>query len=206
MNQAISKLVNDLKKLNPNERLKYIRKKILQINQDEFCFDGIIRISTLKAIESGICKISEKMSSKLLNKLLISGVICNEEIFHENPSIISLKINKNIKNTEISSDVSFFTKRLTKLVPIKIENDEFGPIIPKNSLIFINPVDLVYYDSLKNTLCIIEGADEKKEIYFLTYKNNKINAVFNKKNAIFSIKALGICKTNVVEVIFYANK
>ena len=50
-------LKQTLTTLSPVGRLKFIRQKIIKKSQINFCEDGIIRIGTLKAVESEKIKI-----------------------------------------------------------------------------------------------------------------------------------------------------
>lgn len=203
MNQAIMSHINKLTTLSPNQRLKYIRKKILGLNQEQFCQDGIIKISTLKAIESDAYKITPNMASKLLYKLLISGVICNEDIFGISEQPISIEIDNSVQenNFSLTQEISLFDNKLKKLKAIKIKTDNYEPFIKLGSLVFIDINNKISYKDLSQTLCLVEGSTKK--ILFLTYKNDQIYAEFKDDKIIFSIDALKMCKVYIINVIYY---
>lgn len=203
MTQAILNHINKLTTLSPNQRLKYIRKKILGLNQDQFCQDGIIKISTLKAIESDAYKITPNMASKLLYKLLISGVICNEDIFEVGAQQVSIEIDNSVQenNFSLTQEISLFDSKLKKLKAIKIKSDLYEPFIKLGSLIFIDINNQISYKDLNQTLCLVEGSTTK--ILFLTHKDNQIYAEFKDDKIIFSIDALKMCKVYIINVIYY---
>lgn len=203
MNQTILNHINNLIDLLPAQRLKYIRKKILGLNQMEFCQDGIIKISTLKAVESNACKISPNMASKLLYKLLITGVICNDDIFEENNQVVTIEIDNTVQenNFSLAHEVSVFDNKLKKLKAIKIKSTLYEPFIKSNSIIFIDIHNPISYEDLNQTLCLIDGSTTK--ILFLTFRNNQIHAHFNDEKIVFSVDALKMCKVHVISVIYY---
>src|SRR5262245_57086622 len=82
--------------LTPGKRLKYIRQKILNKNQSDFCEDGIIRTGTLKSIETERMKIADKIAERIIHKLSLEGIICEKSLLTKNddPCIISIDTTK----------------------------------------------------------------------------------------------------------------
>ena len=96
-----SEITNELVKLSPGKRVKFIRQKLLKQNQQSFCEDGMVRSGTLKSIESERMKIGEKIAERLVHKLYLEGVICDSNIFleKENPCHIEIDFSKKVKWT-----------------------------------------------------------------------------------------------------------
>lgn len=199
--------MDDLKSLEPCERLKYIRKVILKINQEEFCSDGLIGLSTLKHIERGANEIKNSMNDLLVNKLLRYGVICSKDFFLPKPDNFSLEVNPDIFNQmdNIKSDLITFKNRIPNLVAVKMHNDAFAPHIPKGSIIFINPYQIKDPTCLNNTLCFLEGKTEDKRIFYITNKNKEFIAEYNSIKTVFPKEVFELFKVHVIENIFYTH-
>ncbi|MBP9777627.1 MAG: helix-turn-helix transcriptional regulator [Rickettsiaceae bacterium] len=203
MEQATSKIICNLQELAPHERLKYIRKALLGLHQDEFCSDGNISLNTLKQIERGHIRISERMSDKLLYQLQIFGIKCSNDIFTANSGNISIDIDHTVKEKDfsLSHDISKCNDKLKKLKAVKINDNTFEPFIKIGSIVFIDTNKQADFESLDQTLCIIEAATTK--IFFLTYKDNQVIAQYNNEEMVFSIDALKMFKVYPIDVIFY---
>lgn len=203
MVQAKSKLAYNLQGLAPYERLKYIRKKLLGLNQDEFCSDGSISLNTLKQIERGAIRISEKMNIKLLCRLHVFGIRCNDDIFSDKSKSISIDIDSRVKENSfaLSNDIDRFNDKVKKLKAIKIIESTYTPFIKQGSIIFVDTNLEVNITSLDKTLCLVEGSETK--IFFLTYTDNKVIAKFNDLEMDLSIDSFKMCKVFPIDVIFY---
>lgn len=199
--------MDDLKGLEPCERLKYIRKVILKINQEEFCSDGLIGLSTLKHIERGANEIKVSMNDLLINKLLRYGVICSKDFFLSAPDELFLEFNPDVfsQADNLRNDLIVFKNRIPNLVAIKIHNNSFAPHIPKDSIIFINPYEIKDPSRLTNTLCFLEGKTDDKRIFYITNENNKIIAEYNGIKTVFPKEVFELFKVHVIENIFYAH-
>lgn len=203
MEQVTSKLAYNLQELAPHERLKYIRKKLLGLNQDEFCSDGNISLNTLKQIERGHIRISDKMNSKLLYQFQIFGIECNQDIFSEQPETISIDIDHKVKenNFALSHDIAKFNEKVRTLKAIKVKESTYEPFIKQGSMIFIDTNKQAEITTLSETLCVVEASETK--FFFLTYQDRKVIAKFNNEEMEFSIDALKMCKVYPIDVIFY---
>ena len=207
MNPITTNTMDDLNKLEPYKRFKYIRKVLLKISQEEFCSDGIIGLSTLKHIERGVYEIKSSMNDILINKLLRHGIICSKDFFLTSSKNLSLEINHDIFNHKAITDINLkkFNDRIPQLIPIAIKNDEFSPHIPQGSIIFINPFEIKNPDNLHNTLCFIEGKSYEKKIFYITNKNNEIMAEYNGAKTVIPKEVFELFKIHVIENIFFEN-
>lgn len=203
MEQVTSKIVCNIQELAPHERLKYIRKKLLGINQEEFCSNGNFSLNTLKHVESGRVAISEKNAEKLIYQLQIFGVYCNSDIFQDHPSRINIDIDYKFKedNFSLTDDISRFNEKIKKLKAIKINENIYEPFIKKDSIVFIDVNKSITPESLNETLCLIEASTTK--IFFLTYKDNQVIAEFKEEKMVFSLDTLKMCKVYPIDVVFY---
>lgn len=203
----INEIRNELVKLSPAKRVKFIRQKLLKQNQQAFCEDGIVRSGTLKSIESERMKIGAKIAERLVHKLSLEGIICDSQIFLERNDPCHLKIDASKK--ELTGDSMTYLEemrqKITKLTPIIISTDDYEPIIPKNTTLLTLEATRDSLKQLKNTLCYIKG--DKSSLYYLTYLNTEeLEASFNNKQIIISTNLFDFCSIYIVEIIYLGNK
>lgn len=198
--------IDILESLSFCERLKYLRKVILKQNQNDFCSDGTLGISTLKGIERGAYGISTKINDKLLEKFAKQGIYLNEDFF-VNSGNVTVTINSDILTSlqELNDEIEQYHENIHRLRPIKITTNNFLPFIRKDSLLFVEPQEIEDYTKLCNTLCLVDGKKEIK-VFFLSYhaKDNNIKAVYSDNTTYFSTEFIQICPVHVVQGVSYA--
>ncbi|MDI9818518.1 MULTISPECIES: hypothetical protein [unclassified Legionella] len=203
----INEISNELVKLSPAKRVKFIRQKLLKQNQQSFCEDGIVRSGTLKSIESGRMKIGSKIAERLVHKFNLEGVICDSQIFLEKDAPCDIKIDFSKK--ELTGDSMSYLEemrqKITQLTPIIISTDDYEPIFPKETTLLTHEATKENLKQFKNTLCYIKG--DKSSLYYLTYMNaEELQANFNNKTITISTNMLDFCSVYVVKIIYFGNK
>ncbi|MCC5792133.1 MAG: hypothetical protein JJT82_05930 [Legionellaceae bacterium] len=203
----INEITNELVKLSPAKRVKFIRQKLLKQNQQSFCEDGIVRSGTLKSIESERMKIGAKIAERLVHKLYLEGIICDAQIFLEKnaPCHIKIDTSKNELSGKSKSYLEEIRQKITQLTPIIINSDAYEPIIANETILLTHEAKKEDLEALKNTLCYIKG--DKSSLYYLTYLNsNELEANFNNKKIIMSTSMVDFCSIYIVEIIYLGRK
>ncbi|MFZ9034575.1 MAG: hypothetical protein ACO2ZM_00415 [Francisellaceae bacterium] len=193
-----------LQQLAPFERLKYLRKKQVKQTQDVFCKEGIVRVGTLKATEAGKVKIGERVADKLVNKFAIEGIIISPSLFLDEHDPCHIQLNaKQKKLCNDPSQVEYLRNRLDTLCPISIESNDYSPFLKKGSLILGHKINKSQIQTLKNTLCLIEG--NKQTIYYLSHNANNatINAEIKGKKSFLPVDIFDLCNIYVIDVVYY---
>ncbi|CAM4499296.1 MAG: hypothetical protein LEGION0403_FIIPPAGN_02533 [Legionella sp.] len=201
-----SEITNELLKLTPGKRVKFIRQKLLKQNQQLFCEDGIVRSGTLKSIESERMKIGEKIAERLIHKLYLEGVICDSNMFleKENPCHIEIDFSKKDLTGGSMSYLEEIRQKITQLTPIIISTDDYEPLIPKTTTLLTHEANREHLKMLKNTLCYIKG--DKSSLYYLTYINtDELEASFNNKTITISSNIFDFCSIYIVEIIYFGS-
>lgn len=210
MTDSLKEIFNTLHKLEPHQRLKLIRKKVLKKNQMDFCKDGIIRPGTLKAIEAEVLPISDKNKTKLQHKFTIEGLEFSDNILDKNTSEIFLNTKKIKKSPFGSQDVDIL-ERLREFtfnsIPYYTKGKEFEPMFPSNTLFLLKKLEIGEHKSLKNNLCLLQGT-QKNEIYYLTFDTEKIYAskapiVDQSNTEILPPVVIEFCTIFLIKAIYY---
>lgn len=199
----IDEISSELKKLSTAKRIKFIRQKVLNQNQQAFCEDGIVRSGTLKSIESERMKIGPKIAERLVHKLSLEGIKCETDLFLEpnSPCFLEIDFSKRQLAGESMGYLEEIRKKIAQLIPIIINTDEFEPLIPKGTTLLTHEVEAKELKQLKSKLCYIKG--DKSFLYYLTYLNEKeLKATFNNKEIILSTSMIEFCTIYVVEIIY----
>lgn len=200
----IDEISSELKKLSTAKRIKFIRQKILNQNQQTFCEDGIVRSGTLKSIESERMKIGPKIAERLVHKLSLEGIKCQTDLFLEpySPCFLEIDFSKRQLAGESMGYLEEIRKKIAQLTPIIINTDEFEPLIPKGTTLLTHEAEAKDLMQLKSKLCYIKG--DKSFLYYLTYFNEKeLKATFNNKEVMLSTSMLEFCTIYVVEIIYF---
>lgn len=192
-----------LLKMLPAKRLKYLRQKVAQKNQTEFCLDGIIRSGTLKSIETEKLKISPKIAERLVHKFKLEGIICNSDLFLVDKSTCQITFDHSQKSliSNTPSTLEEIRKKLATLTPIDIDKNLCPAIIPNGATALareLTPDDL---PKLNNTLCIVHGS--KVFISFLSYEDDQIISIMAGKTDYFSPNIFSLCGVYAIEILFY---
>ena len=201
-----NEITNELVKLTPGKRVKFIRQKLLKQNQQSFCEDGIVRSGTLKSVESERMKIGEKIAERLVHKLHLEGIICNSSIFLErkNPCFIEVDFSKKELTGGGTNSLENIRKKISQLTPITINTSEYAPIIPKNTILLTHEATKETLAQLNDTLCYIKG--DKASLYYLTFLNpEELSASFNGKTIILSSNLFDFCSVYIVEIVYFEN-
>lgn len=192
-----------LANLTPGKRLKYIRQKIVNKNQMDFCIDGIVRSGTLKSIESERIQVGSKVAEKICHKLSLEGIECSPDIFMQNDDPCLITVNKTNKEI-IGSSLSRLEEIKTKthlLTPVEVTDDNFSPYITKGSTLMVQELSPENLTQLNNCLCFIKG--NTAGLYFLSYENDeKIHAKTPCSESLFTKAILEFCKVYQVEIIY----
>lgn len=200
----INEINSELNKLSTAKRIKFIRQKVLNQNQQTFCEDGIIRSGTLKSIESERMKIGPKIAERLVHKLSLEGIKCKSALFLEPNSLCFLEIDFSKRQLagESIGYLEEIRKKIAQLIPIIINIDEFEPLIPKGTTLLTHEAKEKELKQVTNKLCYIKG--DKSFLYYLTYLNEKeLKATFNNKEIILSTAMLEFCTIYMVEIIYF---
>lgn len=187
----------------PSERLKYIRQKIVKKNQNQFCQDGIIRVGTLKSIETGKLKISPRIAERLIHRLRLEGVFCDSDVFLDQGSSCHIRID-NTQNKIIDSPVSNLEeirRKLHTLTPIYISKDLCPLLAPNGATALAHQLKLEDLKILNNTLCLIHGT--KKLVAYLTYENNQIRSQYSGEVEYFPPNIINFCGVYAIEILYF---
>lgn len=192
-----------LSQISPAKRLKFLRQKVIKKNQDEFCLDGIIRSGTLKSVESEKLKISPRIAEKLVHKLKLEGIICNEELFLEPDAKCEIVIDDSREKIigPSSANLEEIRKKLSSLTPIHIDKNLCPAVAPNGATALakeLNENDLL---SLNKTLCLVHGA--KVFVSFLTYENNQIRSEIQGKKEYYPANIIKFCGIYMLEVLYF---
>jgi len=196
-----------LKPLSPGKRVKYIRQKLLNQNQNVFCKDGLVRSGTLKSIEIERMKIGPKIAERLSHKLALEGIICEASVFLDANDACTIQVDESKKELSGNSTdcLEEIRKKLTLLTPIKIVTNEFSPQIPEGATLLSTLASKENLKQLNNTLCFIKG--DKSSLYYLTYlKKGEMSAEINNKKTVISTNIIDFCSIYMVEIIYFGNK
>ncbi|KTD33593.1 hypothetical protein Lnau_2344 [Legionella nautarum] len=201
-----NEISNTLISLSPAKRVKYIRQKLLNQNQQTFCEDGIIREGTLKSIEIERMKIAPKIAERLTHKLGLEGIVCDVNIFLEenNPCHITIDMSKKELTGKSKICLEEMRQKITQLTPINIETDEYAPLIPAQSTLLGREANKDNLSQFNKTLCFIKG--NKSSLYYLTFLNeNELEAEINNKKLIISGNIIDFCSIFIIELIYLGN-
>lgn len=200
----IDTLQNTLITLIPSLRLKYIRQKIVKKNQNQFCQDGIIRIGTLKSIETGKLKISPRIAERLIHRLRLEGIFCDCDMFLEQQSPCHIQIDST-QNKIIDRSVANLEeirRKLHTLTPIYISKDLCPLLAPNGATALTQQLKFDDLKTLNNTLCLIHGT--KKLVAYLTYENNQIRSQHNGEVEYFPPNIINFCGIYAIEILYFA--
>lgn len=187
----------------PAKRLKYLRQKVVKKNQIEFCQDGIIRSGTLKLVESEKLKISPKIAQRIVHKMRLEGVICDEDLFLNDKSqcIFAYDDSRNKIIGPSSSNLEEIRQKLSTLTPIHIDKELCPTLAPNGAAALARELKEDDLPHLKNTLCLVHGT--KKFISFLTYDDNQILAEYNGKVERFPTDIIHFCGLYAIEILYF---
>ncbi|HAF87403.1 MAG TPA: hypothetical protein DCG13_02430, partial [Legionellales bacterium] len=117
-----TELSHALAQRSPPKRLQFIRQIILKQNQARFCEDGIIRMGTLKSIESARMDIGVKMAERLVHKLSLEGILCDKDLFLAPNSLCVIRFDDTQKalTQKARQSLEIIRQKVTQLVPITI--------------------------------------------------------------------------------------
>lgn len=192
-----------LLEMSPAKRLKYLRQKIAQKNQTEFCLDGIIRSGTLKSIETEKLKISPKIAERLVHKFKLEGIICESDLFLKDQNNCQINIDYSKKNiiSNTPTCLEEIRRKLTTLTPIDIDKELCPSIMPNGATALARELTFEDLSSLSNTLCVVHGT--KVFISFLSYEKEKIISTMDGKTDYFSPNIFNLCGVYAIELLFY---
>lgn len=196
-------LKNNLMLQSPSQRLKFIRQKVVKKNQNQFCQDGIIRIGTLKSIETEKLKISPRIAERLVHKFSLEGVLCNVDTFLEHKGPCDIKIDSTQAQI-IGSSVSNLEeirRKLQTLTPIYIDKDLCPLLAPNGATALARQLKFEDLSMLNNTLCLIHGT--QKIVAYLTYENNQILSQYNGKVEYFPVNIINFCGVYAIEILYF---
>ncbi|WHN66754.1 hypothetical protein [Cysteiniphilum sp. QT6929] len=197
------KLSQKLKNLKPHERIRLLRREIVKQNQTDFCNEGIVRIGTLKLIESARVKVGKRVANGLAKKFELEGIYLDPSMFMEKENSCVIKVNKTHKSLcNDPARVEVLRKNLSSLTPITINVDIYNPFLPKNTMIMGSLIHTEQeIKSLDNTLCLIQG--NAQNIYYMSYRNGKLRATFNNEETDFPMDIAKLCQLYRIDVVFY---
>lgn len=199
----LGSIQDTLVQMSPAKRLKFLRQKITQKNQIEFCQDGIIRSGTLKSVETEKLKISPRIAERLVHKFRLEGLICSDDLFLKDNSNCQISFDRTRENIIGSSAPSLeeIRKKLTTLTPIDIPKDLCPSLFPKGATALARELKAEELETLQNTLCLVHGS--KVFISFLSYENNQIISTLDGKTEHFSNNIINFCGLYAIEIIYY---
>ncbi len=196
-------LASTLEPLSPGKRLKYLRQKIVQKNQDDFCQDGIIRAGTLKLIESNRLKISPRIAVRLTHKFRLEGVSCEPDLFFEDNNNCNVAID-NTRQNIIGSAMSSLEElriKISTLTPISISKEICPSLLPNGGIALARELKQNELQTLNNTLCLIHGT--QLCVSYLTYDGKQLLSKCEDKIEYFSTHIIHICGIYVIEMLSF---